>query len=227
MGLARYFSTSLLLCAPLWAESDIPYGIEFVAGVRSGYHQKGVSYANDLLDLQLQSNITVTKSSSLNFAIWQGAEISGDFREFGSLVSATKSYDEFSVTGELAYYNLESPFLENGAEASIMLDYQLSDEISVYGSLGYSEGAQSLIGLLGVSGGQIITDDSFLEAKVEFHLADNYYGREGLYDLTSRLSFTYNINSLLSTTPFVSAAIPLDGAGEFDLSTGVWIEIFF
>lgn len=217
---------SIALVMPVIAE-DIPYGVELVTGLRTGYHQKGIELADDLIDLQLQSNITLSESSSLNIALWQGAEVSGDFQELGAVVGLTRSYDTFSFSGEVSYLGYESSIVSSGVEVSLGADYELKENIYLYGSLGYHSGAESFIAQGGVSGSHRLTDDSFIEAKAELNLANSYFSREGIYDLTSRVSYTYNVSSFLSATPFLSSSIPLDGEADFDLSAGMWLEVFF
>lgn len=220
----RWIALSFL--TPVMAQ-DIPYGVELVSGLRAGYHQKGIELADDLIDLQLQSNITLSESSSLNITLWQGAEVSGDFQELGAIVGLTRSHDEFSYTGEISYMGYESPIAESGVEVSLGADYEIKDNVYFYGSLGYNTGAESIIGQVGASGSHRLTDDSFIEAKAEVNLASSYYSREGIYDLTARLSYTYNISTFLSVTPFTSGSAPLDGEGDLDFSVGLWLEVFF
>ncbi len=215
-----------LLCLATVIAEDMPYGVEFVAGIRSGYLQKGLNLADDLIDLQFQSNITLNKSTTLTVAAWQGAEISGAFQEFGAQVGLTKDYKAFSLSAELSYYSFESTIMESGAEFMLGGDYYFSDYFSLYAGVGYHDGAESIVGQAGISGTQRLNDDSFLELKAELNVADSYFGRDGLYALTSRLSYTYNVNSTFSLTPFAAATIPLDD-GSSDLSGGVWIEVFF
>jgi len=220
----------LLLSAmsPTMASGNIPYGIEFVAGMRDEYHQRGLQLADDLIDLQIQSNITLTKSSSLNLAAWQGAEMAGDFQEAGVLLSLTKEYSRFALNSEIGYTRYENSFVESGIQYSVGVDYSLASELVAYVSATYDDDQSSMIGLFGLLSSARITDDSFMEYKVEAHMANDYYSREGLYDLSSRVSYTLNVNEMLSFTPFVSYTYPLD---EVDLdpefSTGVWVELFF
>lgn len=206
---------------------EIPYGIEFVGGIRTGYHQRGLALADDLIDLQLQTQLTLTKTTSLTTIVWQGAELSGNFRESGGLIGFTKEYEKLSLSAELAYHNIESTLLKSGVELTVGGDYQLRENLTLYGAIGQYTGAKSLIAHLGLNQTKRLSDDSFLTAQSQLHFASDYFGREGLYDVTSRVSFTYNVHSYLSFTPFLSASIPLDGEVETDLSTGVWVELFF
>lgn len=209
------------------AQDDIPYGLEFVSGIRASYHQNGIVLADNLIDLQLQSNITLAEDVFLNIALWQGAEISGDFQEFGAVGGITKIYDKFSLSGEVAVTSYESDIVEGGVELSLVGEYVVAENVFIFGSLGYHSGAETVLANLGGNGSVVVTDDSFLEWKAVFHLADSYFSREGLYDLTTRVSYTYNLNSFLSVTPFLSASIPLEGDADFNLSAGLWMEVFF
>ncbi len=206
---------------------DVPYGVEFLGGIRSGYHQRGMRLSNDLIDLQLQSRLTLEDAVSVNMAIWRAAEASGDFNEFGALASISREYGEYSVAFELAYHSYDSEKVESGLEASALVDYSLTDHTSVYGSVSSNTAVQNLYAQVGWSGSHKVSKDSYIQVKSELHMAQNYFGREGLYDLTSRLNYTYNISEMMSLTPFLSSSIPLDDKEDFNLSTGVWVEVFF
>ena len=225
----RPLSLLLLSASALQAaDDDIPYGIEFVAGIRDGYHQRGLELASDLIDLQIQANITLTKSRSIDIALWQGAEISGDFREFGLLVGASEEFDNFSLSLELNYADYESDLIESGAEVSFGIDYPITDNISAFGQIGFNEAAQSFYAQLGGFATAKVNKDSYLTLKSELNIADSYFGQSGIYDLTTRASFTYNVNSGLSMSPFASVSISFDDEGRTaDFSTGVWVEMFF
>ena len=223
----RITRTLILLSTtlPLLAQ-DIPYGVEFVAGIRHGYHQRGLNLADDLIDLQFQANVTLTKTQSVDIAIWQGAEISGDFREFGFLAGATQDFKNFSLSLELAYASYDSDIVDSGAEISVGIDYPIIDNLSLFAQVGFNEPAESIFAQLGAYATAKVTEDSFFSIKSELNLADSYYARSGIYDLTTRTSYTYNINSMLSMTPFTSLSLAFDGEGS-DFSAGVWMEVFF
>jgi len=221
----RTLALLTLSTTALMAE-DIPYGVEFVAGIRHGYHQRGLDLANDLIDLQFQANVTLTKTQSVDIALWQGSEISGDYSEFGFLVGATQDFDSFSLSLELNYSSYTSDLIDTGAEISFGIDYPIMKNVSLYGQLGYNEAAESLFAQLGAYATTRVTDDSFFTVKSDLNIADSYYGRNGIYDLTTRASYTYNINSMLSMTPFTSLSLAFDGGGS-DFSAGMWVEVFF
>lgn len=217
------------LCAVASVQAQgAPYGVEFVSGIRTGYIQRGLNLADDLLDLQIQSNITLTKTTDVNLALWQGAEISGDFREFGALVGLNKRIDQFSVFAEVSLSSYESDIVSGGVEFSLGGDYTVTEFVSVFAHAGYNSGAESIFGQFGGIGSMRLTDKAFLEGKLQLNAADNYFGREGLYDATARISVTTNINDSLSVTPFFSLSTSLDGEGEdLETSLGVWVELFF
>ena len=225
----KAYLLSALLFTPsaLEAAETIPYGVEFLGGIRSGYHQRGMRLANDLVDLQLQSTLTLEDATSLNVAVWRGAEASSDFSEFGALVGFTKAYDKLALSSELAYYAITSDKVKSSLEASVTADYALSDFISAYCSLSTNSSVKNFYAQVGISTSIEVNDKSYLQMKSEVHMAQDYFGRTGIYDVTSRVDYTYNVNDTFSLTPFLSGSVPLDDKEVFNLSTGLWIEVFF
>jgi len=206
---------------------DIPYGIEFVGGIRDGYHQRGLELASDLVDLQFQARVSLDNNQSIDLGLWQGAEISGDFREFGILLGYSHDFKNFTFTSELNYADYESDVIESGVEVTFGVDVPIYENVSIFGQLGYNEASEAIFGQVGTYATAKVSDDSFVTFKSELNIADDYFGRSGLYDVTTRGSFTYNINKQLSVTPFLSLSIPLDNEGDTDFSAGFWMEVFF
>jgi len=213
------------LAAPLGAQ-DIPYGIEFVTGIRTGYLHRGVELAQDLTDVQLQANVTLSQTQSVDISLWHGAEISGDFAEFGALLAGTQEFVDFSLTVELSYTHYEQSPLDSGVELAVGVDVPLGQHVSSFAQLSYHQAEASIFGQLGAIATHRLSDDSYLTLLGEVNFASDYLRRSGLYDLSTRLSYTHNVNSSLSITPYAALALALDEAPS-TFSAGVWVELFF
>ena len=58
-------------------------------------------------------------------------------------------------------------------------------------------------------------------------IVEDFYGVSGFNDFYGRVSVTYNINSILSLTPFAGWSVEIEDNDGNEVFGGLWLEISF
>ena len=223
----------LLLCLGLAAPAaaqlpdDVPLGVEALTGLRSAYNFRGQEVSDALLDFQLQTEVSLSDELFLNLGGLYAAEGSGDFREASAFASLQREMGNLTLSGLLTYRGFDSPLLDSGLELGAHLTYSHSEDLSLDGSLVYDTGADSFYAELGADYSQVLSDSAYWSARAWVGAADDYYDLSGLVSVGIRLSLTYNVNSQVSLTPFLTAEGSGDPDGDTTLSAGLWFAVSF
>jgi len=193
-------------------DKDIPLGIEGVTGLRSNYFYRGFDLADTTLDFQVETEVAVEDDLFINVGAWYAAEGEGDFNQASVSVGVTKEWDEFSLSLLATYHDFSGTLFESG--------FDLGGELR----------AEAWYVELEAGYYQKIDDDSFVVLSAGMSAVDDYYGREGLNDLYSRVSYTRNLNDFVSLTPFIGVSIAADGSDPLTddaFEAGLWFEVSF
>jgi len=235
-------SLSLLsLCLPAQlsaeVENDLALGIEAVTGFRSDYIHRGFELAEGTLDFQIEGEIALNNHTFLNVGAWYATETgNGKFDETAFFTHLRFEHSEQLTLGLSATYrsfsNSTPPLsvmFEDGVDAGAFATWNFCKDFNATAGAYYDTGAEAWYGHLETRWSKVVSEKSFVTLKTGVSYVDDYYGRDGLNDVYSRLSFTYNISETVSLTPFVggSALLDSDDPGGDQAFGGVWFEVRF
>ena len=209
---------------------DIPYGVEAVTGVRSGYVFRGFKLADFSLDFQLESEIALGKDVFLNVGGSHLAESDGDFSETAAFFDLRRSFEDFSVGGSLSYRHFDHFVFESGVDFGFFADYLFNDEWDARVSLFYDTGAEGFYASGDFNWSKPLNEDSFVAVNGGISFVSDYYGRDGLNDVFGKLSYAYNINESVAVTPFMGFSIPIeesDFADDSEVYGGFSFQVIF
>lgn len=215
------------------AKKQTPLGFEAVTGMRSTYIQRGFEQADQVLDFQLEGEVSLSNSLFLGYGAWfVTATGQGDFTESGLKATLTKELDEWRWSGGTEFKELENSELESGLYFSSELTYFFADsnDYSHHATaiLGYDTGANGFYTALEYGSYYAINRDSYLSFRLGVSAVDNYYDSSGINDAYSRLSYTYNLTDQVSISPFAEASVILSDREQNDqIVGGIWFEVSF
>lgn len=226
------FALPLLPCLalPLAAEveSDLKLGLEAVTGFRSEYVQRGFSLSDALLDFQLEGEVALDDTSLLNFGGWFASEISDDFGEAAAFLDFSKDLAESITIGASAsYHSYDNSFFEDGIDVGTSLTWFGGEEWDLSFHAHRDFGAEAWYANVEGGWSRRLSDEAFLSVTTGLSWVDDYYGSSGLHDYFGRVSVTYNINSMISVTPFVGWSLEIDDGDGDQLYGGLWFEVSF
>jgi len=214
-------------------ENQLPLGIEAVTGFRSEYVYRGFQHAQQVLDFQLEGEVTLKDGYYLGYGAWYGTGTgSDDFSETGLKISLTYDIDEWQWYNSIKYRDLNESEFDSGVEFTSQLTYFLSESAKhsreISGIVSYDSGAEGLYGAVEFVTYQAVSDDAFITFKTGASFTDDYYQTSGANDIYSRISFTYNISKQVSVTPFAFGSLNLANDGRSDyIGAGLWFEMSF
>jgi len=217
-------------CSPIKGEieEDIPFGIEAVTGLRSAYSYRGFELATSTLDFQLETEVTINNDLSLAAGGWIASESGGDFEEITSFVELrTTIGDAFTASASAAYHGYSNSVIRSGFDLSGTFTWHAKTEWNFSTSVAHDCGAGGWHAELASHWYKRLSDDAFLSGKIGVSGTEDYYGLTGFGDLTGRLSFTYNVNSMLSVTPFLGWSYELQHRDGDEIHAGFWFEVSF
>ncbi len=224
---------AIILSAPLGTaevESEIPMGIEAVAGMRSGYVFRGFDLADALMDFQIESEITFGDRTYLNVGGWLANENGGPFEELAAFLDLrTDLNDQVTIGAALTYHDYNGSMFDSGVDLGAFITIYPAEEwdftVGAYHDFGadawYINGETGWSTRLG--------EDSYFALTGGVSWVNDYYGRSGMNDFHGRASVTYNVNSAVSLTPFLGWSLELDdndGDGD-EFFGGLWLELVF
>ena len=228
--LALFFVVLGATCPFLKSEvaEDIPYGIEAVTGLRSAYSYRGFELASSTLDFQLETEVTINNDLSLAAGGWIASELGGQFEEkTGFLELRTTLGDAFTASAAIGYHGYSNSIIRSGLDLSGSFTWYAKTDWKFSTSVAHDCGAGGWHGELASHWYKRLSDDAFFSGKLGITGTEDYYGHSGLSDLNGRLSVTYNINTMLSVTPFVGYSHELRHRDGNEIHAGLWFEVSF
>ena len=222
---AFFFVTSLSSFGEI--EEELILGIEAVTGLRSNYIYRGFQLAGATLETQIETEITLNKDTSLGLAAWHVAESSGDFSETVLGVNLRRDYESFNVTASVDYHAFSESLFQDGVDLGLQARWLLTDDWDLTAKAHYDFGAEGSYFALEGGWSRPVNDDLFLSAHSGISAVNSYYERSGINDFYGRISLTYNVNSILSLSPFAGYSLGLADEGSDEAYAGVWLAVSF
>ena len=229
----RIFSTLLAASTTLPVvqaelEDDIPLGIEAVTGVRSGYVYRGFELADTLMDFQLQTEVVLEGNLVLGAGGWFATETGDQFTQGAAFLSLRHDlHEQLAVEFTTSYQDFGGSLFEDGIDLGGSLTWFPDEDWTLAAAVHQDLGPRGWY--LELQGGwsKRLADDAYFSLTGGFSVVDHYYGRSGLNDFHGRAALTYNVNSMLSLTPFVGWSLEFaDGDGS-EVYGGLWFEVSF
>lgn len=209
-------------------EAEIPWGAEVVTGYRTDLIERGFQLGENVIDVQVQTEIVFNDEWSLGFGAFH-ATASGvdEYEETSSFVEIVREYEQMYIGWHLGYRDVQSTIWRNGLETGPMFMYRINQNISVGFRYLYDGGASGSYAEARCSWSHPLNDKSFLSINSTAGYAIDYYGRDGLHDLSARLGWTYNLASNISLTPFLGGSIGIHDDAADQIYSGLWFEVTF
>lgn len=231
----------LSLCLPTQLsaeiEDELSLGIEAVTGFRSGYVHRGFELAEGTLDFQIEGEIALNNHTFLNVGAWYATETGdGDFDETAFFTHLRFEKSEKLTLGLSATYRSFSHstpplsvMLEDGVDVGAFATWHFCKGFNATAGAYYDTGAEAWYGHLETRWSKVVSEKSFFTLKTGISYVDDYYGRDGMNDAYSRISFTYHVSETVSLTPFVGGSVLLDSddPGDDHAFGGIWFEVRF
>lgn len=217
--------------AVAWAEveSEIPWGVEAVAGFRSDLVHRGFNLAEDVFDYQLETEIAITNDWSLNLSGYYGTGTGNgnDFSEVNGMLELRYDAEKWSAGWAFGYRDFTSTFFRDGWESGPFFIYRLTEDWDLRGEYLYDEGAESFYGAVQLSWSKALNAKSFVSARGGVSHVEDFYGSQGFHAADLRLSYTYLVASNVSVTPFVGGSLAIDREADDAVFGGIWFEVTF
>lgn len=223
-------SVALLVSPALGeVETEIPFGIEAVTGIRSDYVHRGFQLANSALDFQLETELTLSNETSLHFGLSQFSENGGDFTETSGYFELTHSFSKTFLAGaSVTYRNRQNSLLNEGFDFGLFTRMDLNRDWRWLNELNFDLGVDGIWFRSALEWSTIITDEAFLVIEGGLSMVSGYLDRDGLNDFHTRISLTYALSDQISITPFLGTSFQIEDSSASDIFYGgVWFEVIF
>lgn len=211
-------------------ENDIPWGVEVVTGVRTGYIYRGFDLADGLIDLQLQGEVALGDCVLLNVGGWVGSELGDDFSQADVFLDLQLEVSKNFALGTTATYrDFDHALMDDGVDLGVYATYYAKHDFDFTLGAYHDFGNEAWYANAELGWSHRLGLDSFLTLVGGLSWVDDYLGRSGLNDFYGRASFTYNVNSVVSLTPFVGWSLLLDSndSGGDEAFGGLLFEVVF
>jgi len=182
-------------------QNEIQYGVEAVAGFRSGYDYRGFELAESTIDFQLETEIALNNHT---------------FLSLGSCSHLRFEKTDHLTLGLSATYrsfgNSKPPItaiFEDGVDLGTFATWHFNKDINATAGAYYDTGAEAWYGHAETRWSKVLSDKAFISLKTGVSYVDDYYGRNGMNDAYGRLSLTYHISDTVSITPFAGGSVLL------------------
>ena len=209
-------------------EDDIPLGVEAVTGIRSGYVYRGFDLADALMDFHLETEIVLQDHLALAAGGWFATEVGDKFNQASAYIGVRYDLRE-KLTAELSasYHTFDHSTLEDGLDLGASLTWYPDRDWDLGAAVHRDSSSNGWY--VSVEGGwsHPLSEDAFLALNGGVSAVEDYYGRSGLNDIYGRASLTYNINSMLSLTPFIGWSFELNDGDGNEVYGGLWFEVSF
>lgn len=227
-----YTAASLLVLSslPCLAIDDIPYGVEAVTQFRSEYNFRGFQLAEETTSFQLGLRYAANDTTHLNVAAWHDSENGeGDFSEAGALLALGKDIGDASFGISTTYRSYSHSLFENGLNLEASASYLLTENLTTSANIAYDTGADGFYTELKTAYYVRINDDSFLNLSSGISLVSDYYQLSGLNNAFAKISYSYNINSSVSISPYIGGSLLLDNQENRSdsLNAGIYFAVSF
>ena len=219
----------LFLAAPTSTQahdSEIPYGIEIVTGYRSDYVYRGFSLADDLIEIQIGTEIALSDEWLLDLGAWYGGG-SRSFEEISAAFGIRYDQDSWDVGLDASWRGYDHAFFQDGIDFGPYFNWRPNADWRIGAGVSYDTGPDGWYGKLEAEWSKPVGSDSFVSILGGASATSNYYGRGGFNDFYTRLGWTYGVNESVAFTPFVGSSVPLYSGGSTRLFAGLWFEVNF
>lgn len=190
-------------------EDEIPLGVEAVTGIRSEYVYRGFQLSEDsVLDFQAEAEIALNKHTFLNVGGWYATDTGdGDFEEAAGFAKLRfQKSDKLTIGLSATYRSLDHPVFEDGADLGVFGTWSFCRDFSLTAGAYYDTGAEAWYAHAETNWSHVLSDKAYISLKTGVSYVNDYYGRDGLNDIYTRLSLTYHISENVSVTPFIGAS---------------------
>ena len=236
------FPLTILVCllpsnVPADAGKEIQLGVEAVAGYRSGYDYRGFELAEDTIDFQIETEISLNNHTSLNIGSWYATENGqGDFDESAFFSHLRyKHTDQLTLGLSASYRNFGNSSsslgtnFDDGIDIGTFANWQLHDDLIAAAGAYYDFGAEAWYGNLETRWSKVISNKTYISLNTGISYVDDYYGRDGMNDAYGRLSLTHHLSDTVSITPYIGGSILIDSddTGDDQAYAGMWFEVRF
>jgi hypothetical protein len=209
-------------------EDDLRLGLEAVTGMRTDYVYRGFDLAGTTMDFQLEGEVTLAQDLYLNLGGWFATATNDDFSELTGFADLRYDLNQrFTVGGSVSYHSYQETFFDDGFDLGGSLTYYATDEWDFKLGANRDFGAEGWYAHAESGWSYRINDDAYLGLSGGISWIDDYYSRSGLNDFYGRASFTYNVNSMISLTPFVGWSLEIEDGDGDELLGGLWFEVSF
>lgn len=210
-------------------DSEIPLGIEAVTGVRTDYVHRGFQLAQSALDFQLETELSLSKETSLHFGFAHLAESDGSFTETASYLEVSHYFNErFGIGASFTYRDRDESILRGGFDLGLFTTYAINEDWRWRNEVNFDFGVEGTYLNSELEWSQVISDKSFISIEAGLSYVSSYLDRSGLNDFHARIAYTYAISDQISFTPFVGSSIQIEDRNADDvIYTGLWFEVIF
>jgi len=212
-------------------ENEVQWGVEGVTGYRSNYVYRGFELSESTIDFQLEAEVALSDSLSLNIGGWYATETgNGNFDESaGFLKLHYQATEHFTLGTSATYRNFNQSLFREGVDLGVFATWQFCRDFGITLGGYYDTGAEGWYGNMESNWTKPISDTAFVSLQTGVSAVDGYYGRDGFNDVYGRISLTYNITEAVSVTPYFGGSALLDSndLGDDNAFGGIWFVVRF
>ena len=224
----RHLLPALLLAtASAHAQSDdLLYGAEAVTGYRTESIFRGFKLANDVLDVQLQTQVALSNQWLVDVGGYYATGSNG-FEEAAAFADLTFDRETWNAGINFSARYFDHALFNSGLDVGPFLNLWINDDLRVGGRFTYDTGADGTYGAIETEWSKPLDEKSFVNVLAGVSRVNDYYDRRGMNDLYGRLSYSYEINRHVALTPYLGTSLPLTAEASPRLFAGVWFEVNF
>lgn len=200
-------------------------GFEAVTGYRHNYFNRGEKLTKHSIDFQFHGQYSSSNNNAFEYGLWYLSGVgSATFTEAGALLNYTEYYDSTSYSVGVSYRDFSNYTLDNELEINASFGYQINDYNEFKGSISYETQAEQWYTNIRYTAYYDVSKNSFFQFSLNAGFSDNYFGKKGLIDISTRLNYTYNLTKQISVTPYIGG---VHSNSEISLDGGLWFETSF
>lgn len=207
-------------------DSEVPYGVEIVTGYRSDYVYRGFSLADDLIEVQIGTEIALSNEWLIDLGGWYGGG-SRNFEEVSAAFGIRYDQDDWDAGFNASWHGYQNSLFQDGVDFGPSINWRPSEDWRIGSAISYDTGPNGWYGNIEAQWSKPVGNSSFISILGGASATSNYYGRSGLNDFYTRIGWTYGVNKSVAFTPFVGSSVPLYSDGSTRLFAGLWFEVNF